>query len=361
MELTASAESNDEVPGAGAPHARAAVTTFRLVFAYMTAMTLVWLFLNLTGADGGVFFKNYRVTGELIVGLIVGFLVFWVGWSWMFYRLKRTLLKRAGFDERQLQMVFANRLAGFDLASLLSVHSERKIRIADMVGRRGRTFAGIFMGFYFVYKGLGAKPTAESMAFGLESNLLEGMVFAWWGVITFYSNGILGRIHYGAQSRVMDGVLGRANALCIGTLWHAFKFAMIPLGFALARVFPPTAYAAVFGLIWFSYLSCDFASEIFGALFGKQTIPVWGLGDVNRKSILGTVAGLVAALLVNAAVVAASSLPPSWYVLAVVLALTSTALELWSPRGTDDFTMATGNALVCWAFGAWLLPSLTRG
>ena len=256
-------------------------------------------------------------------------------------------------------MVFANRLSGFDLASLLSVHSERKIRIADMVGRRGRTFAGIFMGFYFVYKGLGAKPTAESMAFGLESNLLEGMVFAWWGVVTFYSNGILGRIHYGAQSRVMDGVLGRANALCIGTLWHAFKFAMIPLGFALARVFPPTSYAAVFGLIWFSYLSCDFASEIFGALLGKQTIPVWGLGDVNRKSILGTVAGLVAALLVNAAVVAASSLPAGWYALAVVLALTSTVLELWSPRGTDDFTMATGNALVCWAFGAWLLPSLT--
>jgi hypothetical protein len=220
------------------------------------------------------------VTGELIVGLVIGFLVFWVGWSWLFYRLKRHLLRRAGFDERRLEMVFSNRLAGFDLESLLAPHSERKIRIADMVARRGRTFAAVFMGFYFMYKGLGEKPTAESMAFGLESNLLEGLVFAWWGVITFYSNGILGRIHYGAQARVMDGVLGRANALCIGTLWHAFKFAMIPLGLALAKVYPPTSYAAVFGLIWFSYLSCDFASEIFGALFGKQTIAVWGLGDV---------------------------------------------------------------------------------
>jgi hypothetical protein len=75
-----------------------------------------------------------------------------------------------------------------------------------------------------------------------------------------------------------------------------------------------------------------------------------------RSADLVTVAGLVAALLANAAIVFANGLPPTWYGLAGVLALTSTALELWSPRGTDDFTMATGNALVCWAFGAWLLP-----
>lgn len=355
MELSTLGESTTGRPEAGTPHVRAAVTTFRVVFAYMATMTLVWLFLNVTSIDGGVFFRNYRVTGEVIGGVIAGFLVFWVGWSWLFYRLKRYLLKRAGFDERRLELVFANRLAGFDLETVIGPFAERKIRIADMVGRRGRTFASVFMGFYFLYKGLGEKPTAESMAFGIESNLLEGMVFAWWGVVTFYSNGILGRIHYGAQARVMDGVLGRANALCIGTLWHAFKFAMIPLGFALAKVFPAATYATVFGLIWFSYLSCDYASEIVGALFGKQTIRVWGLGDVNRKSVLGTVAGLVAALAVNTAIVFANDLPPLWYGLAGALALTSTALELWSPRGTDDFTMATGNALVCWAFGAWLL------
>jgi dolichol kinase len=149
--------------------------------------------------------------------------------------------------------------------------------------------------------------------------------------LTYYSNGILGRIHHGAQARIMDGVLGRANALCIGTLWHAFKLAMIPLGLALARVYPPASYAAVFALIWFSYLSCDFASEIFGALFGKQTIAVWGLGDVNKKSIVGTASGFAAAVLVNALVVVANCLPPAWYALALVVAITSTALELRSP------------------------------
>ena len=97
----------------------------------------------------------------------------------------------------------------------------------------------------------------------------------------------------------MDGVLGRANALCIGTLWHAFKFVMNPRGLQLAVVFPPSSSAAVF--------------------------------------------------------VAVNGLAPAWYGLALAVAVTSTRLELYSPRGTDDFTMATGTALVCWAFDA-LVP-----
>ena len=41
--------------------------------------------------------------------------------------------------------------------------------------------------------------------------------------------------------------------------------------------------------------------------------------------------------------------------LAVVISLANTVLELFSPRGTDDFVMATANALICWAFGAMVL------
>jgi hypothetical protein len=51
----------------------------------------------------------------------------------------------------------------------------------------------------------------------------------------------------------------------------------------------------------------------------------------------------------------AHSLPAPWLALACVLAVSNTALELWSPRGTDDFFMATANALICWAFGALMM------
>jgi hypothetical protein len=49
--------------------------------------------------------------------------------------------------------------------------------------------------------------------------------------------------------------------------------------------------------------------------------------------------------------VRAGHLPLAWVGLAVVVSISNTVLELFSPRGTDDFTMATTNALLCWAFG----------
>ena len=44
-----------------------------------------------------------------------------------------------------------------------------------------------------------------------------------------------------------------------------------------------------------------------------------------------------------------------WIGLAVAVSVSNTIFELFSPRGTDDFTMATANALVCWAFGSFVL------
>ena len=41
----------------------------------------------------------------------------------------------------------------------------------------------------------------------------------------------------------------------------------------------------------------------------------------------------------------------AWIGLAVAVSVSNTFFELLSPRGTDDFTMATANALLCWAFG----------
>jgi dolichol kinase len=149
----------------------------------------------------------------------------------------------------------------------------------------------------------------------------------------------------------MDGVLARANCHMITTLWTVFKFVMVPLGARLASLYRPQEFAVVFALIWGSYIVTDASSEVGGALFGKQKLRVWGIGDVNRKSIGGTVAGLVAALIFCVWIVVARGLPPSWVGLAVVIAASNTILELFSPRGTDDFTMATANALICLVFG----------
>jgi hypothetical protein len=70
--------------------------------------------------------------------------------------------------------------------------------------------------------------------------------------------------------------------------------------------------------------------------------------------VAGTVACFAGSLAVCLGFVLGYRLPLPWVGLAFAVSLSNTALELFSPRGTDDVTMATGNALLCWAFGAIL-------
>jgi dolichol kinase len=98
-------------------------------------------------------------------------------------------------------------------------------------------------------------------------------------------------------------------------------------------------------------MMADAFSEIGGSLFGKQKIRVLGIGDVNRKSVGGTVSGFVASLALCAGLVLANHLSPAWLGLAIVISVSNTVLELFSPRGTDDFVMASANAVICLAFG----------
>lgn len=333
---------------------QAARRIFVACLLYASATALVWLFFAVTRRDGGIFFRNYAFDRETIVRIAAAFAIFWFGWGWLWYRLKRTLLRRVvGLSKEELTENFASRMGTpFDLAGLLARHSERRIRVVDMITRRGRTVVPLLGGFIFFYFYISKNPGPESLAFGIRDNFLDAIVLNAAMLGSYYSNGLFGRVFYGAHARIMDGKLGRANALLIGTMWTLFKFVMIPLGLQLGKVFPSNTYAALFVFIWVTYVVGDALSEVVGALFGKQKLRVWGIGEVNRKSVAGTWACFLGSLAVCVAVVLARQLPLSWLGLAVVVSAANTAAELFSPRGTDDFTMATGNALLCWAFGA---------
>jgi CDP-diglyceride synthetase len=242
----------------------------------------------------------------------------------------------------------------FDVSSFVSRYSERRIRISDMIGRRGRFITLATAAFYYLYVQVAQNQTEDFASAFFADNLLDGLLTSWIFLGFYYANGLLAAFFYGPQSRVMDGVLARANCLLISTLWTGFKFVMVPIGAQLAAVFPKPEFAPVFALIWGSYLATDTAAEVFGSLFGKQRIRVRGIGDVNRKSVAGIVGGFLSALIFCTWVVTAHGLGTPWLVLSLVLAVSNTLLELYSPRGTDDFTMATANALICWGFGLWL-------
>jgi len=121
-------------------------------------------------------------------------------------------------------------------------------------------------------------------------------------------------------------------------LWTGFKFVMVPIGVQLAQSVPKEQCAPVFA-----------AGR--GLLSGHRH-QRRGFRIIVRPST-GIVAGFMASLILCVWVVTADGLGTPWLVLSLVLAISNTLLELYSPRGTDDFTIATANALICWAFGVW--------
>jgi hypothetical protein len=328
---------------------------FRGALIFNSALTAFWLVILVTGGNAFVF-QEYRITRQSVGQIFGSVLFFYVIWGFIWYGIKTALLKHVvGFSKEDRRRAFSSRMdAPYEVADLVQRYSERRIRIVDMIGRRGRFITLAMSAFFYLYANIEADPTADFATKFLGSNLFEAVITSWIFLGFYYLNGFLAAAFYGPQSRVMDGVLARANCLLITTLWTIFKFVLVPIGTTLATLYSREEFAVVFALIWGSYIVNDALAEVGGSLFGKQRIRVWGIGDVNRKSIAGVVSGFGGALVFCVWIVLAHALPTPWIGLAVTIAVSTTILELFSPRGTDDFTMATGNALICLGFGMFV-------
>ena len=321
---------------------------------FNSALTLYWLYTLVTGRTS-IFFRDYKVDKQALLQVLSGVLFFYVVWGFIWWGIKTVLLRWfVGFPKDERRRSFSSRMKEpYDVEAIVAKYSERRIRIADMVGRRGRFITMAFAAFFYLYSEVLRNPSTFSQGF-LQNSLFDAVMRSWIFLGFYYLDGFLAAMFYGAQSRVMDGVQARANCLLITSLWSGFNFVMVPLGLKLTGVFRPNELAAVFAMIWGSYIACDAFSEIIGSFIGRQKLRVWGVGDVNRKSVAGTVAGFLAALALCLWVVSLQHLGGSWVALSFVISLSNTVLEFYSPRGTDDFTMATASALICLAFGAWL-------
>ena len=216
-----------------------------------SVLTAVWLYFVVTGRDGGPAFKGYQLSLEAVVRVAIGFAIMTVLWGWLWYGIKSLLLRKlAGFSKEELRAVFRSRMGEpFDLVALLGRHSERRVRIADLVGRRGRFMTIGLLGYGYVYSRVASAPTPEFLFMGLHESLFDALVYSWLMLGLYYSDGFLGRVTYGAQARIMDGTLARANCLVITMLWSLFKFFMVPLGFQLASLYPPATYATLFAFV----------------------------------------------------------------------------------------------------------------
>jgi hypothetical protein len=329
---------------------------FLAALAVNSALTLLCVVSYLTGFGASVVgtVTLDRGTWLRIGG---GLLFFTFLWGAIWLGIKALLLaKVAGFTRAERRAVFGSRMREpFEVAEYTARHPERRIRIIDMIGRRGRFITIGMAGFFYLFTMVDeTRPANFAYAF-LNANLIDQVIGNWVFLAVFWRSDWFSAAVYGPQARVMDGVLARANCLSLMTLWALFKFVMVPVGAQLFTLYSAQHFALVFALIWGSYMVTDTLSEVGGSLYGAQKIRVVGLGDVNRKSVGGTVTGFIGGLVFCVALVGANSPGGAWFALAVTIAVSNTVFELWSPRGTDDFVMATANALICWAFGAWVL------
>jgi hypothetical protein len=222
---------------------RIADRVFRGALLFNTALTAYWLFLLGTGGSSA-FFKDYHAgLGQL--GAVLGFFLFFhVAWGFVWLGVKTLVLKYlVGFSKEDRRRAYSSRLDGrFDVADYTARYSERRIRIADMIGRRGSFFLMGLSGFFALYANIASAPGAQFATGFLTDNLFDAVVVSWLFLAFYYVDGFLAAAIYGPQSRVMDGVLARANCLLISTLWGAFKFLMVPLGTRLAAIYPPREF-----------------------------------------------------------------------------------------------------------------------
>jgi hypothetical protein len=122
-------------------------------------------------------------------------------------------------------------------------------------------------------------------------------------------------------------------------LWSVFKFLMVPIGFQLAGLFPPATYAVLFATR-VAVLHRERRRRRDRGLALRQAEAA-GLGHRRGEQEVdrGTWACFARSLAICSGLVVANGLRPSGLRSCVAISISNTVFELFSPRGTDDFTM----------------------
>jgi hypothetical protein len=136
----------------GAVRRRTADRVFLGCLVYTVALTLLWAVLLVTRPTDGFLFRDYRLDRDTLKRIAAGFFFFSILWGLIWYGVKTALLRRwVGFSREERARAFSSRMdAPYDVASLVARHSERRIRITDMIGRRGRFITLQAAGFYYL-------------------------------------------------------------------------------------------------------------------------------------------------------------------------------------------------------------------
>ena len=335
-------------PSSLADRRRTADRIFRGALIFNTALTLFWAVMLATHGNA-YFFTTYDVTREGLIRVFTGILFFNVIWGFIWYGVKTALLRSlAKFSKEEVRQVFSSRMRQpFDVGEFVTRHSERRIRIIDMIGRRGRFITLGAAGFFYLYSSLvvanpspkfasivppGASLRRRRRQLDLPRLLLFGRV---------PGGGVLRR----AVAR--DGRRARARELpahhdAVDRLQIRDGAGRRAAGVALSAGGVRRGLRAHLGLVH------DHRHRRRGRRVAVRQADAPRLGHRRHQSQVDRRNGVGVRRVRSSSACGSSSAAACrspWIGLAVVIAVSNTLLELFSPRGTDDFTMATANAL----------------
>jgi len=261
----------------------------------------------------------------------------WVKWQLMGY---------IGIPTAERKLVFSNRSRYFELDHFIDSYGDKKLRMVDGLSRKGLHIAA----------GLWQMASLHLVVKDTEIALIATLAYQLFvltlNTISYRSNKIFGiaGLLYGASSRIRDGIYGRKNVFAA----RCGFLNLLPLGFidqvARSHVSDPAILIPFSFFVFLPLTIGDALGEIVGTIWGKQNIRVLGIGEINRKSALGTSAVFFGSLIPLLLVVTFNQLSLPWLYLAFAVSALSTLIELSAPRGTDNFFIPVANATLCLGF-----------
>jgi hypothetical protein len=159
---------------------RTAQRIFRGALIFNAVLTAFWFFVLATHQGFGIF-QQYQIDRAAVARVTFGILFFYVVWGFIWYAVKNLLLKfYVGFTKEERRLAFSSRMqAPFDVASFTSRYSERRIRITDMIGRRGRFITLALVGFFYLYAQVSTEQSPRFANGFLTDSLFDAVITSW--------------------------------------------------------------------------------------------------------------------------------------------------------------------------------------
>ena len=165
-------------PSSNAHHLRTARRVFQGSLLYTCAITVFWAVVLVLGPERAPFFGKYRIDPRRCGNVFFGFLVFSRDLGLDLVRHPRAapapvrgpVQGRGARGRSPPACTSPSTSRGY-----LGRYSERRIRITDMIGRRGRFVTIGVMGFLYIYGRVSVDPKPEYLQFGAADSLFDAM------------------------------------------------------------------------------------------------------------------------------------------------------------------------------------------